>query len=73
MAGALKLLGIGGKDKGAALARQEAAAANRRQLAELARQNSQTDAAMQGQGGRRGGRTLLSFLSAEGASGLGAA
>ncbi|MEY4706318.1 MAG: hypothetical protein RJB58_41 [Pseudomonadota bacterium] len=73
MSGIVKNLFGGGGDKGAKLAKQEAAAASRRQLAALAKQQADVDQAAQGQGGRRKGRQLLSFLGAEGNPGLSAA
>jgi hypothetical protein len=60
------------KDNTAALARQEAAAGQRRAMAQMSRQGAETDAAGQ-RGGKNKGRSLLSFLGAEGSSGLAAA
>lgn len=54
-----------------ALARAEAAANQRRALAQMSKDGAAADAAGQGQGGKRG-RSLLSFLGAEGAGGLAA-
>lgn len=62
----------GGKDKGAELAAREAAASQRRSLAQMAKDSATADAASNRTGGRKG-RSLLSFLSAEGSSGLSAA
>ena len=55
-----------------ALARQEAAANQRRALAQMAQQGAETDASMQRSGSKKG-RSLLSFLGADGAGGLQAA
>jgi hypothetical protein len=57
---------------GSALARQEAMANQRRALAQMSRAGAETDAAGQRSGSKRG-RSLLSFLGADGAGGLQAA
>jgi hypothetical protein len=65
------LLG-GGKDKAGALARAEGAANQRRALAQMSKDGALADAAAGRSGGKRG-RSLLTFMGAEGTSGLAAA
>jgi hypothetical protein len=62
---------FGASDNGEALARQQAAAAQRRSIAELARQSAEADQAKVGAGGPKRGRTLLTFLGAPGQATLG--
>ncbi len=57
---------------GSALARAEAAANQRRALAQMAKEGATADAATQRTGAKKG-RSLLSFLGAEGSGGLQAA
>lgn len=57
---------------GSALARAEAAANQRRALAQMAKEGATADAATQRTGAKKG-RSLLSFLGAEGSGGLAAA
>lgn len=64
--------GLFGGDKAAALSKAEAAAAQRRSLAQMAKDGAAVDAAATKSGGRKG-RSLLSFLGAEGGAGLSAA
>ena len=71
-----KLAGLfgGGSDNGAALAQQQAAATTRTTLASMAQNGAAADAAgLKAGAGRIKGRQLLSFLGAQGASGVGAA
>lgn len=58
---------------GSALARQEAMANQRRALAQMAKEGASADAASQAGGGGKRGRSLLTFLGAQGSGGLAAA
>jgi hypothetical protein len=69
MSGIATLFG-GGSDAGAKIAQQQAAAAQRRAIAEMARQAAEADQA-KSSGGKRKGRSLLTFLGAEGQATLG--
>ena len=60
------------KNNAGALAAAQAAAAQRSSLAQMARDGAAADAAS-GKSGMKKGRSLLSFLGAEGAGGLVAA
>jgi hypothetical protein len=66
-----KLFG-GGGDNGAAQAAAQAAAAQRQALAKMTQDSAMADAAGQRQGSKKG-RSLLTFLGADGAGGLAAA
>lgn len=57
---------LGGSNKGQDLAKQQAEAAQRRTLADLARQQAETDQAGATKTGRKQGSRLLTFLSGEG-------
>jgi hypothetical protein len=61
---------MGGGAEAAKLAKQQAAAAQRRSLAEMARAAAEADQAMAGSGKKRG-RGLLTFLGADGQATLG--
>lgn len=55
-----------GGDKGSGLAKQQAEQQQRRTLADLARQQAETDQAAAGRTGRQTGSRMLTFLSGEG-------
>jgi hypothetical protein len=61
---------MGGGDKAAKLAREQAAAAQRRALAEMAAAAAEVDQAKAGTGKKRG-RGILTFLGADGQATLG--
>ena len=61
---------MGGGDNGAKLAQQQAAASQRRAIADMARQSAEADQAKAGSGKKRG-RGLLTFLGADGQATLG--
>lgn len=62
----------GGNDRALALQQRQAAAAQRRQLGELAKQQAAVDEARAaGQGGARRGNRLLTYLAAGGTPTLG--
>jgi hypothetical protein len=63
------LLG-GNSDKMAKLQKQQAEAAQRRAMAEMARQQAEADQA-KAAGGRKRGRSMLTFLGADGQATLG--
>lgn len=64
---------LGGSDSGSKIAKQQAEAQQRRQLADLARQQAEVDQASAGKTGRKTGSRLLTFLnlSGDGASKFG--
>lgn len=61
----------GGDDKLAKMQRQQADAAQRRQLADLAAKQAETDRAAGVTGSKKRGRSLLTFLGSEGQASLG--
>jgi hypothetical protein len=69
-----KLFGGGSSNNaGLQLQQDQAAAQQRRTLAEMARQQAETDQAASGKVGRKSGSQLLTFLSGEGINKLGGA
>ncbi|TRL39835.1 hypothetical protein FNA46_07830 [Rhizobium straminoryzae] len=68
------LIGGGSQKKALALQQQQAQAQQRRQLADLARQQAETDQAASAKTGRRNvGGQMLTFLSGDGIDTLGGA
>lgn len=67
-----KIIGglFGGGDNGAKLAQQQAAAAQRRAIADMARASAEADQAKSGSGKKRG-LQLLTFLGSDGQATLG--
>jgi hypothetical protein len=61
---------LGGSDSGQKLAKQQAEQQQRRTLADLARQQAETDQAAAGPTGRKTGGRMLTFLTGLNADGL---
>ncbi|MGI2031950.1 hypothetical protein ACRQ1B_06110 [Rhizobium panacihumi] len=61
---------LGGSDKGAKLAKQQAEQQQRRTLADLARQQAETDQAAAAPAGRKTGGRMLTFLTNLNSDGL---
>jgi hypothetical protein len=57
---------LGGSDKGQKLAKQQAEQQQRRTLADLARQQADSDQSTASRTGRKTGSRMLTFLSGEG-------